>query len=488
MRLLLAVCLLLLALPSAARADEFDLPWPEDLTGECEVAPATPRAAPPTAAAAAAGPSVRSTIRRARSAGRITPEEARAWEDVYTRSLRVRRRLPSSRRRELHAVIAGVEDLARRGALSSSRMPVVFLQLQRNTEWWPKNGGPLTPLPPPSERPCAGQSGQGGARVTFGKDPIVFQWYPGMGLQIQPLATFGKVNGRAKACIDDEERTRCRPNLLRRGLERIQFMATERGGFLAWEYFFRFGGGTPPWISGLATATAMQALARGSVVLQEPSYLRTARRARPAFQRSTPVGVRASGSYGPHYVLYSFNPGLRVLNGFLHALTGIYDYAEIADDPVARRLFREGDRQARREVPLADTGAWSRYSAGGAESDLGYHRLVRDFLQNLCDRTKTGVYCRTASRFTRYQHEPARVSFKRSPATTARFWLSKVSCVTLRVRRGDRLITKRELTLGRGVRSIPLGVRRPGRYTVEITAEDLNRHQTTIRRTVEVKA
>jgi hypothetical protein len=200
------------------------------------------------------------------------------------------------------------------------------------------------------------------------------------------------------------------------------------------------------------------------------------------------VGVRASGTYGPHYVLYSFNPGLRVLNGFLHALTGIYDYAETADDDVARRLFRQGDRQARKEVPLADTGAWSRYSAGGAESDLGYHRLVRDFLQNLCDRTKTGVYCRTASRFTRYQHEHARVTFKRSAATTARFFLSKVSCVTLRVRRSGRLIVKRDLTLGRGTRSIPWSAPKPGRYVVEITAEDLNRHQTTIRRTVEVRA
>ena len=482
-RPLLALCLLLLALPSAAHADEFDLPWPQDLTGECEPAPST---APPVATAAA-GPTVRATLRRYAAKGHVSREEAEGWERIYSRALRTRRKLGPSRRAELQAVIAGVEDLARRRVLSASRMPLVFLQLQRNVEWWPKHGGPRTPQPPPSERPCAGGTGTGGARVKFDGDPIVFQWYPGLGLQIQPLATFGKINGRAKACVDDSERTRCRPNLLRRQLDRIVSMQVDRGGFRAWEYYFRFGGGTPPWISGLATATAMQALARGSVALDDRTYLRAARRARPAFQRSTPVGVRAKGSYGPHYVLYSFNPGLRVLNGFLHALTGIYDYAEIAGDRIGRRLFAEGDRQARREVPLADTGAWSRYSAGGAESDLGYHRLVRDFLQNLCDRTTTRVYCRTAARFTRYENEPPGVELRSSPPTVARFWLSKVSCVILRVRRGGKIVARREVTLGRGMRSLSWTAPRSGTYEVEVTAESLARKSTTVRKTVQVR-
>jgi hypothetical protein len=199
--------------------------------------------------------------------------------------------------------------------------------------------------------------------------------------------------------------------------------------------------------------------------------------------------VRTRGTYGAHYVIYSFNPQLRVLNGFLHALTGLYDYAEAADDDTARRLFREGDRQARREVPLADTGAWSRYSAGGAEADLGYHRLVRDFLRNLCDRTERKVYCGTATRFTRYLHEFPQIRFRRSGSPlVARFWLSKISCVTLRVLRGDEVVFSDDVTLGRGMRSISWTPPRPGRYTVELVAEDLMRHRTTIRRKVKVAA
>ena len=45
---------------------------------------------------------------------------------------------------------------------------------------------------------------------------------------------------------------------------------------------------------------------------------------------------------------------------------------------------RQKHRQrAAREVPAFDTGAWSLYSRGTVthESDLGYHTLLRDFLE-----------------------------------------------------------------------------------------------------------
>ena len=99
--------------------------------------------------------------------------------------------------------------------------------------------------------------------------------------------------------------------------------------------------------------------------------------------------MRVAADGGSHYLIYSMSPGLRVLNAFLQANTGLYDFATLTGDAKAKRLFKAGDRAARREIPKFDTGAWSLYSLGGRESDLGYHRLVRDFLDNLCDRTKT---------------------------------------------------------------------------------------------------
>jgi len=48
---------------------------------------------------------------------------------------------------------------------------------------------------------------------------------------------------------------------------------------VAWEYMFHFGGGAPPWISGMADATGIQALGRAADLLDRPDYLKTARRA-----------------------------------------------------------------------------------------------------------------------------------------------------------------------------------------------------------------
>ena len=329
---------------------------------------------------------------------------------------------------------------------------------------------------------------------------MVFQWYPGQGLQIQPLANFGKANALWRACAaaappPAPTASPCHPEELRALLDRMVALASERGGFTAWEYFFAFGGGTPPWISGLAQGTAIQALTRGSRLLADPKYLAVARRALGAFERPAPLGVRARSASGTgrHYLIYSFATGLRVLNGFLQSLVGLHDFADATGDRRARRLFREGDRAARREISRYDTGAWSLYSLGGNESDLGYHRLVRDFLVSLCERTKAGGYCAPARRFDRYLHERTRVGFsgvgsvRVGSEANIRFALSKLSCVTVRVHRGAKLVHERKLVMPRGLRALTYVPRRKGRYTVQVQAVDLLNHYTRVERPLLVK-
>ena len=469
-------------------------------------------------------------------AGAITAEQRDAWLAGYRRARDVAGRLSGQRRNELRAVIRSVESLAGRGLLSSSRMPAAFLQLQRNAEFWRTRGFPKAPQP--ERRPCTGAAGLGGARVTFEGDPVVFQWYPGQGLQIQPLANFGKANALWRACAeapvpapaptptstpsipppptagDSQAPTGgapagqptptpaptaapapCHPEELRALLDRMLALASDRGGFTAWEYFFAFGGGTPPWISGLAQGTAIQALTRGSQLLTDPKYVAVARRALGAFERTPPLGVRAPSTSGTgrHYLIYSFATGLRVLNGFLQSLVGLHDFAEATGDRRARRLFRDGDRAARREISRYDTGAWSLYSLGGNESDLGYHRLVRDFLVSLCDRTNASGYCSPAKRFDRYLHERTRVGFRAVGSirlggeADIRFTLSKLSCVTLRVRRGPRLVHVRKLVMPHGLRGLTYRPPRRGSYTVQVQAVDLLNHYTRVERPLVVR-
>jgi hypothetical protein len=463
---------MLLAAPAQAATDE--LPQRFD---DC-------RTQPTPTATAAAGPGVKTVIRESE----IAPEDQAKYEAEYDRAIATRKTLPLQRKRELSAVIKQLESFARGGMLTTSRMPVLFDQLKRNTDWWGRSGPPISAAPAGSSRPCAGGNGTRTDRIIIGE--TVYQWYAGQGLQLQQLATFGRANALAKACTEpDPKGFKCDRDRFEVALDGIVATAVERGDFLAWEYYFSFGGGKAPWVSGLAQATAMQALVRGAKYFADARYLEVAKRALGVFKAKAPLGVRVDTDAGDHFLIYSFNPRLRVLNAFLQALVGIYDYAEAADDDEARALFAAGEREAQAEIPKHDTGAWSLYSMStGSESDLGYHRLLRDFLTSLCDRTKTALYCDTAARFTGYLREKPRLSFTgKQPAGAAKFFLSKISCVTLTVTKNGRPVASASRVLGRGARQ--LGWRPPGkgRYVVRVLAEDLAGNKAAIRTTVRAR-
>ena len=459
-----------------------DLPAPP--AAGCET-PVRSAAAPRSARGSATrGPTVPRALRIALRKRAITQEEHDHYRAVYSGARSAKRALSGRRSLELGSVIATLERIAREKQLFSSRMPALFLQLRRNTEFWRAQDFPSAPpsaAPEPCQRPS---SGVGGARVTFPGSAMVFQYYPGNGLQLQPLANFGKANGLYNACVKPSGTVPCKMDELRALLDEMLETASRRGNFTAWEYFFQFGGGTPPWASGLAQGTGIQALARAAKLLDEPRYLKAARSAVGLFEARTPLGVRLPLKGGNHYLIYSFDPGLQVLNGFLQALNGLHDYAKLSGDARALALFRSGDRRARIEVPMFDTGAWSLYARRGRESSLDYHRLVRDFMNGLCDRTKASTYCETTERFSRYLREPPRVTFVgatgvkvRKPAKL-RLLLSKVSCVTVTIRDevGAQVFSTR-IKLPYGNRFFSWTPSKKGDYSVTLNALDPRRNE-----------
>jgi hypothetical protein len=115
---------------------------------------------------------------------------------------------------------------------------------------------------------------------------------------------------------------------------------------------------------------------------------------------------------------------------------------------------------------------------------------VRDFLRSLCERTRTSVYCSTAERFTAYLRERAGLRFlaagppREGRVAPVRFFLTKISCVTLRVTRDGRPVATVTRVLGRGARSLAWVPPRAGEYAVEVEARDLVNHRTRIQTTV----
>jgi D-glucuronyl C5-epimerase C-terminus len=301
-------------------------------------------------------------------------DEARSARDALT---------AGPARDELSGVIANADALWASGQLTSSRLPATLMTLRRNTEFWRANQPPAP-----------------GTRVVFAGSPVLLEYYPGEGLQIQPLGNFGKANAAWSSC-------RSRANhscpTLRGLLDAMIALAADRGTFKAWEYYFDFEGGVPPWTSGLSQGTAIQALARAYDLTGETRYRDAAAAAVGAFETAPPTGVAVPGpGGGTHYLTYSYAPQLFIFNGFLQSLIGLDTYRELTGDARGSTLYKAGYGNAKVIVPLSDTGSWSLYSLGGPLSTVEYHTLLRDFLGVLCRRRGNAVYCDTEARFTQY--------------------------------------------------------------------------------------
>jgi hypothetical protein len=442
------------------------------------------------ASAHAAAPPVLAAITRLRRSGAIAAAAATRYRTTYLEAQRTLSHLSGTRYTELAAVLGNVQQMQAAGEMTASRLPEIFLTVQRNREWW--SGGSLLSY---------------GARVSFPGSRLVWEYYNGQGIELQWLATFGEANGYYLSGNQDAA--------LRQVLEEASALAVDRAGGIAWDYLFHFDGGSPPWTSGLSQGTAIQALARASQRLSDPAFAATAEDALGIFQTPSPAGVRlqiapASGGAPArvHYLEYSFAPTERILNGFIQSLNGLYDFTKITGSATGLRLFEEGDANARIETPHYDTGAWSLYDQH-SESDLGYHELLAEFLQDLCERTRQGspittggtptsagssprsdahpaqiagdqIYCSTATRFYSYLHTPPMISLlsKTLPANARagiQFSLSKISTISLTVTtQSGRVVATASATVESGKpRLLWMTPKENGTFEVNATATDL---------------
>lgn len=440
------------------------------------------------------GPTVTAALAALRRSGQIGESVYRADYADYLAAKRSLGKLTGTRREELGAVLANVQAMAAAGQITASRQAVIFLTLERNEYWW-------------TTRPLL----SGEVRVSFPPSELIWEHYPGQGIEIQWLATFGEGNGYYGNHEDAD---------LKRLVGEILPLATDRAGGIAWEYMFQFDGGLPPWTSGLSQGTALQLLARAWSRFKEPADLTAAQQALGIFRTSPPQGVRVPTDPGALYAEYTYAPTDRILNGFIQADVGLYDYTQITKDPVGLKLFEEGDAEARTITPKYDTGYWSLYDQYG-ESDLNYHELLTEFLQHLCERTRKGppmalspapsattptattptsgatggasasaaqassqipgdqIYCTTAQRFTADLHTPPLISllshsFRTASRAGVQISLSKIATVKLVVRQGSKVVWSNTATVEGGKpRLLWVTPRKGGSFSITLTATDL---------------
>ena len=395
------------------------------------------------------------TIDRLAQRDAFTAAERTAWRRDWRAARSAVPRLDRAERANLAGVVDNTRSLARRRLLAGRARPA-FLTLRHNLAWFAEQR-----LPPPT----------GGSRRGFGSD-LVWPLYPSSGWQLQPFGTFGRLNALLKRRRTDQR--------IRRLADDVLALAVWRRGFLALEYLFPWGGGAPGWVSGMAQATGMQALARAAARLGDARLMQAATRMRGAFEAPPPWGVRRrTGRRRAHYLLYSQSPRRLVGNGFAQALIGLDVYAELSGDPGADRLVADGLAQARRNLGRFDTSAWSLYhrtpSGPGRESDLHYHRVFTGFLETMCERFAEALFCGLQRRFAAYESEPVAISRLRAQGRrlTVHLRVSKRSDVTVAVRRGSRVLRLASRHLLRGRERFLFRrprTRRPLRITVTATS------------------
>jgi hypothetical protein len=352
------------------------------------------------APAAAAPDPLLGALRRAEAAGALPPAQGAVYRQVLAKARAVRDGLRGVRRREMASALRIAGGIAKRGDLTPARMPAVFLTLERNAEWWAANGPPAPGSP--------GENGARGrrckplpararaARVSFAGSELVFQYYRGLGLQLQINGTWAKANALFGSS---------NPVFVARGaalLNELLPLGVVRSGVLAWEYLFPIFGGRPPWISGLSQATAVQALTRAAVKLGRPDLLSIAGGSAGVFALAPPAGVRVALRDGmAWFVLYSFAPRQRVLNAHLDAVAALFDLAQATGDPRTKAAYDAGLLAAHRRIRSFDTGVWSKYANPGPLADLNYHVLNRDLAGAVCNRSGDRAICRAAGSFAR---------------------------------------------------------------------------------------
>lgn len=415
-------------------------------------------AVPALARASAAGDAAlaRKGIAHALEQRWVKPDDAQRYRADVTRALRDAKALPRLRAQAVAAQLSQLTPLW--DSYTSPRALALFTQLEANLGYLETHRLPDTRVD-----------------VTDG-DGVVYRWFPRLGLEFHPLANFAALNNAAAS--GDAEATRALADAL-------VARAVPRGPRLIWEYQFPFGGGRPPWASGLAQAVAAQALARSAALLQDPRLAAAAGR---AFASVPPLLLSLTS--GPWIRLYGFNASV-VLNAQLQAILSLSDYARASGDGAAATLAQQLMTSSEALLPRFDTGDWSRYQLGGPYASRDYEKFVTDLLAKLARQTGDPFWTATSQRFRAYYYDPPQVT---QPAPPPEIWPQPLDgwldaapiTVTLSMRASVSIAIAGRVTtyrLDAGTRTLtwkpPAGLA-PGTYPVQLSAVTYAGNRTTV--------
>ncbi len=183
-----------------------------------------------------------------------------------------------------------------------------------------------------------------------------------------------------------------------------------------WDYRDRL---KAPWYSGLAQGQGISLLLRAHAhaglqgYSDNEKYQRAAAKAFVALTRPIAEGgvLFEDDQKNLWIEEYLVDPPTHILNGFMWALWGVFDYWLARTDATAKRVFERGIETLLHNMAGFDTGYWSLYEQSGAEqsgtrlkmlASPFYHRLHSVQLRVMSKLTGDARFAEVAERWEAY--------------------------------------------------------------------------------------
>lgn len=186
-------------------------------------------------------------------------------------------------------------------------------------------------------------------------------------------------------------------------------------GLWVWQHHFDWDYRTTlkaPWYSGLAQGQGISVLVRAHRETGNNAYLAAASRAFEALTKSIDAGgviyTDARGHLWIEEYIVAPEAPTHILNGFIWAAWGVYDYLLATGDERAAELFERSIETISHNLPDYDTGYWSLYEQSGTRLKMMaspfYHHLHIVQLQILFRLTGRESFRQYAARWDNYRH------------------------------------------------------------------------------------
>jgi len=160
-----------------------------------------------------------------------------------------------------------------------------------------------------------------------------------------------------------------------------------------------------PWYSGLAQGQGVSLLLRAHTHSGDNKYLQAADRAFAALTHPISAGGVLFEDEEKNLWIeeYLVNPPTHILNGFIWALWGVFDYWQAREDARAKEIFDRGVGTLVRNLLGYDTGYWSLYEQSGTHLKMlaspFYHQLHIVQLQVMARLTGETEFAKVAERW-----------------------------------------------------------------------------------------